>query len=380
MGKQTVRIRLLTLMIVVALITSMSTGVANAESYSAGVQRVASTVAASSAEATAAGSGLAPCTKPLFGSDKDCESTSPTVDRWFSPNGTGYESCTITFYVDWGDGRSSEHTFVDEGPGVHLIASHTYNAESKTTTYTETVTSSVDSGSCDPVSTTVFHFTHLKSAVGPWQAATQLITKCNLEAAGEVASIGLGVAELAGVFVIPGGQFVGLLILAGSTYFLFKFIYGCVVHSPGSSTALSTASRTTSSAASLPPLPRAFAYGASHPGKGFKPSGKVLPRPQITGIYGYQKGSLVYFSLTYSNPDQDAKGFGFVGINGAGWALENHPFSSPSYGIVGHDRIDYPFNLACGTPQEYKSWVEAWIYDSQGIRSNPVEIALTCTT
>ena len=128
------------------------------------------------------------------------------------------------------------------------------------------------------------------------------------------------------------------------------------------------------------PLVHAFDYGVSHSGKLFKPTGKVLQPPQITRIYGYQKGVLDYFSLTYSDPDHDAKGFGFVGINGAGWVEENHPFSSPSYGIVGHDRIDYPFNLLCGTPQEYKSWVEAWIYDSQGIRSKPVEIVLTCTT
>jgi hypothetical protein len=50
------------------------------------------------------------------------------------------------------------------------------------------------------------------------------------------------------------------------------------------------------------------------------------------------------------------------------------------YGVVGKDRIDYPFNLECGTSHEYTSYAEAWIYDSQGIRSNPVEVALTCTT
>ena len=27
-------------------------------------------------------------------------------------------------------------------------------------------------------------------------------------------------------------------------------------------------------------------------------------------------------------------GFGFVGVNGSGWAEENHPFWSPSYGII----------------------------------------------
>ena len=38
------------------------------------------------------------------------------------------------------------------------------------------------------------------------------------------------------------------------------------------------------------------------------------------------------------------------------------------------------FNLGCGTAHQLNSYVEAWIYDSQGIRSNPVEVALTCTT
>ena len=116
----------------------------------------------------------------------------------------------------------------------------------------------------------------------------------------------------------------------------------------------------------------------SHLGKLFKAS---LPRiPEIAGVDGYQKGNLYYFSLHYSDPGHDAMGFGFAGVNGSGWAPESHPFSSPSYGIVGKDSIDYPFNLACGTAQEYKSQVEAWIYDSQGLLSTPVHVALTCTT
>jgi hypothetical protein len=129
----------------------------------------------------------------------------------------------------------------------------------------------------------------------------------------------------------------------------------------------------------LGPLPHAYAYGASHPGKLFEPSGKVPLRPQITAIGGYQVGSLVYVTIFYTDPGKDAKGFGFVGINGAGWAQENHPFSSPSYGIVGHDEISYPFNLACGTPKQYKSHVAAWIYDNAAVRSQDVQIALNCT-
>ena len=357
MGKHMVRIRLLTLMIVVALVTSMSvTGAATA-----------SPTGAATAHSEAAGATLAPCTVPLTGPDKNCESTSPLVDRWFSPNGTGYESCTITFYVDWGDGHSSEHTFVDEGPGGEdLIASHRYGAVAKTTTYTETVTSSVDSGSCNPVPATVFHFTYLVPVQVPWWTQYGITEACAHDLLPNPVEMALFLAQggaALGLFVIPGGQFVGVLLTVNDAYAVFKLIRDCVQKSYP-----------------LIPLVHAFDYGVSHPGKLFKPQGKVLQRPQITRIYSYQKGSLVYFSLTYADPGHDAKGFGFVGIKGAGWAEENHPFSSPSYGIVGKDRIDYPFNLACGTAQQYNSWVEAWIYDSQGLRSNPVEVALSCTT
>ncbi len=89
----------------------------------------------------------------------------------------------------------------------------------------------------------------------------------------------------------------------------------------------------------------------------------------------YTKGVEVYFSIHYSDQDSDAIGFGFVG---AVWAKEQHPFSSPSYGIVGPDSIDYPFNLECGTAQQYQSYVKAWIYDTDGVRSQPVIIQLVC--
>jgi hypothetical protein len=68
-----------------------------------------------------------------------------------------------------------------------------------------------------------------------------------------------------------------------------------------------------------------------------------------------------------------------VGVNGSGWAEENHPFSSPSYGIVGTDSIAYPFNEECGTSQQYASYVQAWINDTAGTRSNPVTIHLVCS-
>jgi eukaryotic-like serine/threonine-protein kinase len=103
------------------------------------------------------------------------------------------------------------------------------------------------------------------------------------------------------------------------------------------------------------------------------------PVPEITSVGTYTQGVLVYFDIHYADPGNDAEGFGFVGVNGAGWAEENHPFTSPSYGVAGTDSIAYPFNEACGTAQQYDSYVEAWIYDTAGDRSTPVIIHLVCT-
>ena len=102
--------------------------------------------------------------------------------------------------------------------------------------------------------------------------------------------------------------------------------------------------------------------------------------PQITSAGTYQQGELVYFNIHYTDPGNNVEGFGFVGVNGSGWAEENHPFSSPSYGVVGTDSIAYPFNEACGTSQQYASYVKAWIYNTAGVRSKPVIIHLVCTT
>jgi hypothetical protein len=127
-----------------------------------------------------------------------------------------------------------------------------------------------------------------------------------------------------------------------------------------------------------------------NPGVGISPIGATgdnftintpVPAPQvpkITSVGTYTKGALVYFNIHYADPGRDAKGFGFVGVNGSGWAEENHPFSSPSYGIVGPGSIAYPFNEACGTSQQYASYVQAWVYDTAGHRSKPVVIHLVC--
>jgi hypothetical protein len=101
--------------------------------------------------------------------------------------------------------------------------------------------------------------------------------------------------------------------------------------------------------------------------------------PVITSAGTYTQGADVYFDIQYADPGHDAEGFGFVGVNGSSWAEESHPFSSPSYGIVGLDSIAYPFNEGCGTAQQEDSYVQAWIYDTAGQRSTPVVIYLACT-
>lgn len=387
MGKHMGRLRLLPVIMVVILVSSLSTGVSRAASNPGPARVAASGLAASGTGDMTAASRLAPCTKPLFGPDKDCASTRPKVDRWVRFTGTAVESCAYKMSVNWGDGKRSGRTFFDPTPHVtYLIASHKYGAEARVTTYTETVTSAVTSGTCNPIPTTVFKFTHLLSAVAPSLNKHSLggigvskgcqkaiLNQLRADLGGKFSS-----AILRGLFKIfkPSMQLgvhrqpavvERLLLLVGlgvTEYLAIDFIKKCDEHPT----------------VGLSPLPKVFSYGASHPGKLFKPSGRVPRIPSINGIFGYQKGVLSYYSLTYANPGRDAKGFGFVGINGAGWAEENHPFSSPSYGIVRKNRIDYPFNLECGTSQEYTSWVEAWIYDSQGLRSNPVEVPLSCTT
>ena len=108
----------------------------------------------------------------------------------------------------------------------------------------------------------------------------------------------------------------------------------------------------------------------------------TAPTPQvlrIASVSTYTQGVFVYFDIHYTDPGHDAEGFGFVGVDGSGWAEENHPFSSPSYGIVGTDSIAYPFNEACGTGQQIDSYVEAWINDKAGGSTKPIVIHLVCT-
>ena len=83
--------------------------------------------------------------------------------------------------------------------------------------------------------------------------------------------------------------------------------------------------------------------------------------------------------MYYADSDNDAEGFGFVGVNGSGWAQEQHPFSSPSYGTTGPGWIEYPFNQGCGTANAINTYVKAWIYDTEGTDSQSAVIHLVCT-
>jgi hypothetical protein len=92
----------------------------------------------------------------------------------------------------------------------------------------------------------------------------------------------------------------------------------------------------------------------------------------------YQRGTWVYFDVYYADPGQDARGFGFMGVNGSRWVEETYPFSSPQRGIVGPDSVAYPLNLECGTARQHQAEIEVWIYDTATAASQPVAILLAC--
>ncbi len=102
--------------------------------------------------------------------------------------------------------------------------------------------------------------------------------------------------------------------------------------------------------------------------------------PQITGAYTYQQGKMVYFEISYSDPGNDAAGFGFVGVNGSDLRQTIVPFSSPAPAVVEDGMISYPLDQGCGTGLEFTSTIKAWIFDQAGTRSKPVVIHLACTT
>jgi serine/threonine protein kinase len=131
-----------------------------------------------------------------------------------------------------------------------------------------------------------------------------------------------------------------------------------------------------SASATVSPSPTASASATPSPSPSASP---VLPVPQVTSVGTYRQGVWVYFEVHYADPGQDAQGFGFTGSNGNRWAEGSYPFASPNRGIVSSDSIAYPLNLECGTAKQHKAEIEAWIYDTAGITSKPVDIDLACT-
>jgi serine/threonine protein kinase len=105
----------------------------------------------------------------------------------------------------------------------------------------------------------------------------------------------------------------------------------------------------------------------------------ALPVPRITSVSTYRRGVWVYFDLHYSDPGKDAQGFGLEGRNGTSWVTESYPFASPNRGIVGVHSVAYPLDLQCGTANQHKAEIEAWIYDTAGASSAPAVINLSCS-
>jgi serine/threonine protein kinase len=105
----------------------------------------------------------------------------------------------------------------------------------------------------------------------------------------------------------------------------------------------------------------------------------ALPVPRITSVSTYRRGVWVYFDLHYADPGKDAQGFGLQGRNGTSWVTESYPFASPNRGIVGVHSVAYPLDLQCGTANQHKAEIEAWIYDTAGASSAPAAINLSCS-
>jgi hypothetical protein len=134
---------------------------------------------------------------------------------------------------------------------------------------------------------------------------------------------------------------------------------------PGPGTATSTA------------LPASVDISPSAPASSHRDS---TSPPVITGVYTYQQDEMMYFDIYYTDPGNNAAGFGFVGVNGTSLGQQSYSFSSPGDGIVEPGSITYSFSQACGTGQPRTSSVKVWVYDTAGIRSNYKTVPLSCET
>jgi eukaryotic-like serine/threonine-protein kinase len=128
------------------------------------------------------------------------------------------------------------------------------------------------------------------------------------------------------------------------------------------------------------PSPSASAAPSAPPAAPSSGPAPVRPGPAVPLIISstsYMTGAMVYLSLTYTDPGNDAAGFGLVGVNGTNWPAQSHPLAEP--GVVRVGIVAYPFDLACGTAGAHSGTVQAWIYDTAGDRSQPVTVALACS-
>ena len=151
-------------------------------------------------------------------------------------------------------------------------------------------------------------------------------------------------------------------------------------HSPSSTASAAASPPAPTPTASPPPSPSMTVSpsptASSSPSPGESPS--PTPAPEITGSATYREGTWVYFDVQYEDPGNDARGFGFMGVNGSRWMEATYSFSSPDEGIAGPDSIAYPLDLECDTASQHGAEVEAWIYDAAGRSSQPVRISLAC--
>lgn len=100
--------------------------------------------------------------------------------------------------------------------------------------------------------------------------------------------------------------------------------------------------------------------------------------PEITKVETFREGNMIWVRLFFTDPDNNAAGFGFRAIHGGVWPEETYPFSSPSGGRISPGRIEYPFNLNCESKSLNKWDVTMWVYDSTGLASSPITTHLTC--
>jgi serine/threonine protein kinase len=97
---------------------------------------------------------------------------------------------------------------------------------------------------------------------------------------------------------------------------------------------------------------------------------------QVTKVFTYQQGVSVFIDIYYT--DNNADGFGFMGVDGSRIAEANYLFSSPGDGIVETGSIIYPFNEGCGTNQSRSDSIEVWV-TAAGKRSRPyAPVHLAC--